>query len=64
MLVRTRGSKVVRAGKLVPGLKVLLASGYSVEGQAEGLLAHGCSGFLQKPFDVAALSAKLQEILS
>jgi len=43
---------------------VLLASGYSVEGQAEGLLAHGCSGFLQKPFDVAALSAKLQEILS
>ena len=49
--------------KIVPGIKVLLASGYSVEEQAQELLDRGCSGFIQKPFDDVALSAKVQEIL-
>ena len=49
--------------QIEPGIKVLLASGYSMEGQARDLLAHGCCGFIQKPFGTAVLSAKLQEIL-
>jgi CheY-like chemotaxis protein len=48
---------------LAPGLRVLLASGYGVEGEAGELLARGCNGFLQKPFDLDALAAKLQELL-
>ena len=48
---------------IAPSLKVLLASGYSVEGQAQKLLARGCKGFIQKPFDAAELSAKMNEIL-
>jgi CheY-like chemotaxis protein len=49
--------------KIVPGIKVLLASGYSLEEQAQGLLDRGCNGFIQKPFDAVVLSAKVQDIL-
>jgi PAS domain S-box-containing protein len=49
--------------KIVPGLKVLLSSGCSIEGQVQELLDSGCNGFIQKPFDAAALSAKVREIL-
>jgi CheY-like chemotaxis protein len=48
---------------VAPGVKVLLCSGYSVEGQAQEILERGCNGFLQKPFDATTLSAKLREIL-
>ena len=46
-----------------PNVKVLLASGYDVDGQAKEILERGCSGFIQKPFDVEELSHKLREIL-
>jgi DNA-binding NarL/FixJ family response regulator len=49
--------------KAVPGIKVLLSSGCSIEGQAQELLDSGCNGFIQKPFDAAVLSAKVREIL-
>ena len=45
--------------KVAPGLKVLLSSGYGIEVQAKEMLARGCEGFIQKPYDVATLSAKL-----
>jgi CheY-like chemotaxis protein len=48
---------------LVPSLKVLLASGYSLEHDAAEVLAPGNSGFIQKPFDLATLSAKLRSLL-
>ena len=43
---------------------VLLSSGYSINGQAQDILAKGCSGFIQKPFSLQTLSIKLAEILS
>jgi CheY-like chemotaxis protein len=46
-----------------PRAKVLLASGYSLEGQADQIMARGCDGFIQKPFDISALSAKLRSLL-
>jgi CheY-like chemotaxis protein len=49
--------------KIQPGLKVLLSSGYSIEGEAQALLDGGCTGFIQKPFDAVALSAKVLGIL-
>jgi two-component system, cell cycle sensor histidine kinase and response regulator CckA len=49
--------------KLMPGIKVLLSSGCSVEGQAQALLDGGCNGFIQKPFDASALSTKVRAIL-
>jgi DNA-binding NtrC family response regulator len=46
-----------------PGVKVLLSSGYSVDGQAGEILRRGCQGFIQKPFNIAQLSQKIRDIL-
>ncbi len=47
-----------------PHVKVLLSSGYSVEGQASDILKRGCDGFIQKPFTIEELSQKVREILA
>ncbi|MGB5984650.1 MAG: ATP-binding protein, partial [Desulfobacterales bacterium] len=49
--------------RLDPEIKVLLASGYSMEGKAAALLDQGCLGYIQKPFSLPDLSLKLREIL-
>jgi len=46
-----------------PQIKVLLASGFSMEGKAVVLLDQGCKGFIQKPFSLPALSLKIRDIL-
>jgi len=46
-----------------PGIKVLLSSGYSMDGTAKEILNRGCNGFIQKPFNVRDLSIKLREII-
>ncbi len=46
-----------------PGIKVLLSSGYSINGQATDILERGCNGFIQKPFDMKDLFKKIWEIL-
>lgn len=52
-----------RIKEMRPGLKVLLSSGYNVDGQASRILDRGCDGFIQKPFDINQLSAKIKDIL-
>ncbi len=44
-------------------VRVLLCSGYSLSGQATEILARGCRGFIQKPFNLKELSVKMREIL-
>jgi two-component system cell cycle sensor histidine kinase/response regulator CckA len=46
-----------------PHVKVLLSSGYSVDGQATEILERGCDAFIQKPFNIKEMSAKIREIL-
>ena len=46
-----------------PDIKVLLSSGYSINGQATEIMERGCNGFIQKPFKMQELSQKLREIL-
>ena len=46
-----------------PNLKVLLSSGYAVDGQASDILKRGCNGFIQKPFNLEQLSKKTSEVL-
>ncbi len=46
-----------------PDVKVLLSSGYSLDGQATEILERGCNGFIQKPFNIRELSQKIREIL-
>ncbi|MFO7838243.1 MAG: PAS domain S-box protein [Desulfosalsimonadaceae bacterium] len=58
------GSEVLEQLKaLKPEIKVLLASGYNFNGRADALMQRGCSGFIQKPFNLAELSRKLHEML-
>jgi two-component system, cell cycle sensor histidine kinase and response regulator CckA len=49
--------------KINPSVKVLLSSGYSLDGQAEEILRRGCKGFIQKPFTTVELSKKIRRIL-
>jgi CheY-like chemotaxis protein len=46
-----------------PDIKVLLSSGYSVEGDAAKILERGCDGFIQKPFNMKQLSKNIREVL-
>jgi two-component system cell cycle sensor histidine kinase/response regulator CckA len=49
--------------KAHPRAKVLLSSGYSINGQAIEILRRGCDGFIQKPFSLNDLSQKISELL-
>ena len=53
-----------RIKAIKPDIKVLLSSGYSINGQATDILKRGCEGFIQKPFNVEEFSKKIQEILN
>ena len=47
-----------------PDVRVLLSSGYSINGQAKEILDRGCRGFIQKPFSIEAFSLKVRKVLS
>ncbi len=49
--------------KINPEIKVLLSSGYSINGQATEILERGCNDFIQKPFNINQFSQKIREIL-
>ncbi len=52
-----------RLKEIDPQVKVVLSSGYSLEGKAEQIMNRGCVGFLQKPFDIQELSQKVHEFI-
>ncbi|MBW1861359.1 MAG: PAS domain S-box protein [Deltaproteobacteria bacterium] len=56
------GEAYDRLKKINPDIKVLLSSGYSIDGQATEILKRGCDGFIQKPFNMRQLSQKIREI--
>jgi two-component system, cell cycle sensor histidine kinase and response regulator CckA len=43
-----------------PSVRILLCSGYALDNDAEALLAAGCVGFMQKPFDMETLSQRVR----
>jgi two-component system cell cycle sensor histidine kinase/response regulator CckA len=52
-----------RLRKMSSDTKILLSSGYSLSAEARKLMQQGCDGFIQKPFNMKALSTKIREIL-
>jgi PAS domain S-box-containing protein len=48
---------------LDPSIRVLLCTGYSLNGQASQIMKRGCKGFIQKPFNIEQISKKIREIL-
>jgi two-component system cell cycle sensor histidine kinase/response regulator CckA len=57
------GEAFDRIKEIKPEIKVLLSSGYSINGQASEILNRGCNGFIQKPFNLQNLSKNLRAIL-
>ena len=51
-----------RLKEMNSNVRVLLSSGYSLNGQAKMILDRGCDGFIQKPFTIDELSRKLIEL--
>jgi CheY-like chemotaxis protein len=52
-----------RLKQINPDVKVLLASGYTLEGQAKEILDSGCNAFIQKPFRIEQLSTMIRKVL-
>jgi CheY-like chemotaxis protein len=58
------GADVFKAIKLInPAVKVILASGYVMNKQIAAVMEAGCRAFMQKPFRIEDLSAKVREVL-
>ena len=57
------GETYDRIKEINPDIKVLLSSGYSIDGQATEILKRGCNGFIQKPFNMKQFSKELRGIL-
>jgi two-component system cell cycle sensor histidine kinase/response regulator CckA len=57
------GETFDRLKEINPRIKVILSSGYSLDGQARQIMERGCSGFIQKPFDMDTLSKRIREVL-
>jgi PAS domain S-box-containing protein len=66
LIMPDMGGEIVydRIKSLRPDVRVILSSGYSLEGQAEAILKKGCDGFIQKPYNLTQLANKIQEILA
>ena len=63
MPVMDGGETYDKLKEINPDIKVLLSSGYGINGQATEILDRGCNGFIQKPFNMRALSKKIRDIL-
>ena len=49
--------------KMNSGVNLLLSSGYSLDDHTKEILEKGCRGFIQKPFTMGELSARISGIL-
>ncbi len=49
--------------KARPNMKVIVSSGYDLEGPVQEILDAGAHGFIQKPYSFSALSNKLNEVM-
>jgi PAS domain S-box-containing protein len=50
--------------ELCPNLKVIVFSGYTIEGPAQEILDAGAQAFIQKPFSLSVLSRKIDSVLA
>jgi DNA-binding NtrC family response regulator len=52
-----------RMKEINTNVKVLLSSGYGIEGEAKEILKRGCDAFIRKPFKLEPLSQKIRKVL-
>ncbi|MFH1672177.1 MAG: response regulator [Pseudomonadota bacterium] len=58
------GETYDRLREINSDIKVILASGYSIDGEASDILERGCNTFIQKPFQLKELSECINKVLS
>ena len=58
------GTAFFQLKKINANVKVLIASGYAKDQQIKEMMEQGCSGFIQKPFSINALSQKITNALN
>ncbi|MBU2552759.1 MAG: PAS domain S-box protein [Proteobacteria bacterium] len=58
------GATFDRLKGIDPQVKVLLSSGYSINGQASDIMRRGCDGFIQKPFSLRELASRVMAVLN
>jgi CheY-like chemotaxis protein len=49
--------------KIQESSKILISTGYTVDGEIEDLLNKGCQAFIQKPFSLNEFSHAIRKIL-
>jgi|GEM_PF-731536 len=49
--------------RIKPGVRVIISSGYNEQEVSQKFVGKGLAGFIQKPYKVAEVSSKLQEVL-
>jgi two-component system cell cycle sensor histidine kinase/response regulator CckA len=52
-----------RLQQINPDVKAIVSSGYSVDGRAREMIESGCTGVLQKPYDMEELSIQIRQVL-
>ena len=58
------GAQILKMLKDInPGVRVILSSGYSMQGDARNVMDMGCAGFIQKPYSFADLSALVNKTI-
>lgn len=57
------GETYDRMKEINPQVKVLLVSGYGIDGQATEILKRGCNAFIEKPFDMELVSRGIRRIV-
>jgi len=65
MILRgTSGSEVLKALKTInPDVKVILSSGYGLQGEIRKVMEMGCIGFIQKPYNFRDLSRAVYQAM-
>jgi len=58
------GETFDRLKEMDPAVRVILSSGYSIDGEARQILGRGCRGFINKPYTLQMLSEKIREALA
>ena len=57
------GETFDRLKRIDSKVKVILSSGYGIDGEASEILNRGCCDFIQKPFKISTLSEKIKAAL-
>jgi two-component system cell cycle sensor histidine kinase/response regulator CckA len=57
------GETIQRIKAVNPQARIILSSGYSIDGQATAIMNRGCSGFIQKPYGINELSKAIRKAL-